>query len=81
MESSARSVNKIKDAHAQREFGFKPEQKRMQFLDEIEEALFFFDGALVTEGRRNPAWQVRDFKLIDLPNKDKPGEWSNTYKE
>lgn len=78
---SARNIHQFKEAHAQREFGFKPEQNRMQFLDELEETLFFFDGALVTAGRRNPAWQVRDFKLIELPNKEKPGEWSNTYKK
>lgn len=78
---SARNINQFKEAHAQREFAFRSKENRMQFLDELEEALFFFDGALVTEGRRNPAWQVRDFKLIELPNKDYPGEWSNTYKE
>lgn len=78
---SARNINQFKEAHAQREFAFRPKENRMQFLDELEEALFFFDGALVTEGRRNPAWQVRDFKLIELPNKNNLGEWSNTYKE
>ena len=26
----------------------------MAFLDELEKAVFFFDGALVTSGRRNP---------------------------
>ena len=53
----------------------------MQFLDELEKAIFFFDGALVTSGRRNPAWGTTDFTLMELPDKANPGTWSETYKE
>ena len=53
----------------------------MQFLDELEQAIFFFDNALITSGRRNPAWGVSDFTLIDLPEKENPGAWCETYKE
>ena len=47
----------------------------------MEQLAYFFDGALVTSGRRNPAWGTTDFKLISLPDPEKPGEWSETYKE
>ena len=78
---SARDIKAFKEAHAQREFGFRPEEKRMQFLDELEQAIFFFDNALITSGRRNPAWGVTSFTLIDLPQKEEPGAWSEQYKE
>ncbi|MBP3519162.1 MAG: beta-N-acetylhexosaminidase [Parabacteroides sp.] len=78
---SARDIEAFKKAHAQREYGFRPEENRMAFLDELEKAVFFFDGALVTSGRRNPAWGATDFTLIELPDKAKPGAWSEQYKE
>ena len=78
---TARDIDTFKKAHAQREYGFSPEENRMQFLDELEKAIFFFDGALVTSGRRNPAWGVTTFTLLDLPDKQNPGVWSQTYKE
>lgn len=78
---SARDIEQFKEAHAQREYGFLPEEKRMTFLDELEKAIFFFDSALITAGHRNPAWGTTDFTLIELPDKTKPGAWSETYKE
>ena len=56
---SARDVKAFKKAHAQREYGFRPEDNRMEFLDDLEKGVFFFDSALVTSGRRNPAWGRR----------------------
>ena len=53
----------------------------MAFLDELEKAVFFFDGALVTSGRRNPAWGTTAFTLMELPDKTKPGAWSELYKD
>ena len=50
-------------------------------MKELEEAFFFFDGALVESGRRNPAWGTTTFTLIDLPDQEKPGEWAEKYKE
>lgn len=76
---SARSIEAFKVAHAQREFGFSPEDNRMAFLDELEQEAFFFDDALVSAGRRNPAWGTTGFTLITLPDKDAPGAWSRTY--
>lgn len=78
---SARSIDAFKKVHAQREYGFRPQDNRMAFLDELEKAIFFFDGALVSSGRRNPAWGTINFTLIDLPDKSNPGVWSETYKE
>lgn len=78
---SARDIETFKQAHAQREYGFRPEENRMQFLDELEKAVFFFDGALVTAGRRNPAWGTTSFTLMELPDKANPGVWSEKYKE
>lgn len=78
---TARDVGTFKQVHAQREYGFRPEENRMVFLDELEKAVFFFDGALVSSGRRNPAWGATAFTLIDLPDKEHPGAWSKTYKE
>ena len=60
---------------------FRPEDNRMAFLDELEKAVFFFDGALVTSGRRNPAWGTTAFTLMELPDKTKPGAWSELYKD
>ena len=77
----ARDIDAFKKAHAQREYGFRPEDNRMAFLDELEKAVFFFDGALVSSGRRNPAWGTSSFTLIGLPDKKHPGVWSKTYKE
>ena len=40
-------VEAFKAAHAQREFGFHPNDNHMAFLDELEQEAFFFDDALV----------------------------------
>ena len=34
---------------------------------------------MVQSGRRNPAWGTTTFKLLDLPEKKKPGEWIKKY--
>lgn len=78
---TARSVEAFKTAHAQREFGFRPEDKRMAFVDDMEQEAFFFDAALVSAGRRNPAWGTTKFTLITLPDKNAPGQWSRAYQQ
>lgn len=75
----ARTVPQFNEAHAQREFGFNPADSLLSFLAPLEQAAFFFDGALVTAGRRNPAWGTQGFTLLDLPDKKQPGEWSRKY--
>ncbi len=75
-----RTVAQFKEAHAQREFGLRPADHHMTFLDELEQEAYFFDGALVIEGRRNPAWGTTSFKLLPLPDSGNPGKWSETYR-
>lgn len=79
--TSARNVELFKVAHAQREFGFVPQDSLMKFLDELEKGVFFFDGALVSEGRRNPAYGTTSFTLIDLPDPSNPGVWSQKWQK
>lgn len=75
---NGRIVEDFLTAHAQREFGLQ--RKQMDFLTEMEKSAFFFDGALVVSGTRNPAWGVTDsFTLIELPDADAPGAWSRKY--
>ena len=78
---TGRNIEQFKAAHAQREYGFPAKDNRTQFINDMEQQAFFFDGALVTSGRRNPAWGTADFKLITLPDPNKMGEWSATYQE
>lgn len=75
-----RNVSEFIEAHALREFGLSFSQ--MAFLTELEKSAFFFDGALVTSGSRNPAWGVTtSFRLIDLPDVKVPGKWSEKYQK
>lgn len=78
---AGRDIRSFKAAHGQREFGFLPKDSLMNFLDELEKEAFFFDGALVTSGRRNPAWGTGNFILLDLPDKSNPGKWTEKYKQ
>lgn len=74
-----RSPGAFNDAHAQREFGFVPADSIMHFLPLLEKNAFFFDGALVTAGRRNPAWGTGAYTLIELPDPERPGAWAEKY--
>lgn len=78
---AGRNIAEFKSAHGQKEYGFLPADSLMTFLDDLEKAAYFFDGALVTSGRRNPAWGTGNFTLLDLPVKDNPGKWNEKYKE
>lgn len=49
------------------------------FIEQLEDAAGFFDGALITDGRRNPAWQVREYTLMELPDPAHPGAWTVKY--
>lgn len=72
---NSRSPEEFITAHSQREFGLC--NGEMDFLTTLEEQANPFDSLLVDSGRRRPSYQVpTNFKLIDLPAKDKVGEWS-----
>ena len=77
----AKKVEDFKKAHSQREFGLRADLNKTQFIQDLESAAFYFDGALVSQGRRNPAWGATNFTLIELPDKNNPGVWSEKYKE
>lgn len=55
-------------------------QSETEFIEDLENVAYFFDKALVSAGRRNPAWQVKNHKLIDLPDNKNPGNWTQKYK-
>lgn len=74
-----RTPDAFNEAHAQREFGFAPADSLLGFLPALEESAFFFDGALVSAGRRNPAWGTGAFTLIELPDPARPGAWTEKY--
>ena len=76
---TGRSVEEYVAAHSQREYGIDVKRNSTHFIKELEDAFFFFDGALVQSGRRNPAWGTTSFKLLDLPEKKKTGEWIKKY--
>ncbi|MBL0745287.1 glycoside hydrolase family 20 zincin-like fold domain-containing protein [Chryseolinea lacunae] len=48
------------------------------FQDALEDALKFWETALLKEGDRDN--YHKDFKLVDLPDAKKPGAWSAAYK-
>lgn len=76
-----RNVDTFKQVHAQREFGFRAQDNRMAFLDDLERSFFFFDEALSVSGRRNPGWGIREYAVIELPDSLRPGAWTGTYAE
>lgn len=69
-----RQIIDFKSAFERNYFGLY--NTETEFIEALESAAAFFDGALVSEGRRNPAWQVREYKLIDVPDKTNPGRWA-----
>lgn len=77
--SNGRSVESYKKAHSQREFGISSSELTLEFLDELEKAMFFYDSALIDSGNRNPAYQCGDFTLIELPDSLNKGSWTAKY--
>ena len=73
-----RSKDKFKSVYSQREFGLPA--NGIDFIDLLERSAYFFDKALAVEGRRNPAYQVWGYKLLGLPDKENPGQWSRENK-
>lgn len=77
--SNGRSIESYKKAHSQREFGISSSELTLEFLDELEKAMFFYDSALIESGNRNPAYQCGDFTLIELPDSLNKGNWIAKY--
>lgn len=76
---TGRSVEDYKQAHAQREYGIASSKKPTRFLDDLEKSFAFFDEALVTSGHRNPVGGGKVFKLVEMPDNTKAGQWCETY--
>lgn len=74
---TGRSTDGFKHAHACGYWGLWDGEEA--FIDSLEQAAFFFDSALVVDGRRNPAWQVVSHTLMPLPDRSSPGAWSATW--
>jgi hypothetical protein len=77
---TSRDIESFKSAYSQREFGFSAQDSILKFLDDLEKTVFFFNGALVSSGRRDQGYGAGEFTLIDLPDQLKPGVWSKTWK-
>lgn len=76
--SHGRNVETFKRIYALNFWGFMNGEERL--IDLLEESAFFFDGALVVNGRRNPSWQVREHTLLPLPSaEDLSGAWSKKW--
>ncbi|WP_329902931.1 family 20 glycosylhydrolase [Porphyromonas pogonae] len=77
--SGKRSLDEFQKAYAQREFGPGTSASDWEMIRLLEKSAAFFDGALVKNGHRNPAWGVGKFSLIDLPDSIRPGVWSRSH--
>ncbi|MEG2855609.1 family 20 glycosylhydrolase [Bacteroides sp.] len=75
----ARDRKSFSLAYGQREFGFNPADSLSEFINDLKAMADFFDGALVIEGVRNPAWGVTPFRLLPFPDSQNPGVWSKQY--
>jgi len=74
----------IQPAEAQKVFRhrfYAPElsDPSFEFQDQLEQALNFWDTALLNKGRRSHYFM--NTEMISLPDINKPGEWSEKYKE
>lgn len=70
------------DAHAafrQRFYSFALAPLSFDFQDKLEETTLFWETAFLHAGDREEYHKT--FTLIDLPDPEKSGEWSKTYKE
>jgi len=72
---------KLEDVHAifrHRFYSPALSDSSFEFEDLLEKALPFWETALLEKGDRNN--YHKDFQLIQLPDKNKPGVWSEKYK-
>ena len=79
-----RNKESIKSAYRQREFSNELADLKNGFIDTLEEPVAFWKNGLLKGNKRN-LLKAMDNALvdgvIDMPNKDKKGEWSITYAE
>ena len=79
-----RSKEDIKTVYRHREFSNLSAKEEYAFIDQLEKSVIFYKNALIKGNRRNHLKVHKDpigELIIDLPDKDKKGEWSNKYRE
>ena len=75
-----RTVAEFVEAHAQREYGFRAGEHRMDFVPPLEKAFDYYDTLFVVKGTRNPGYRAGNgFVLMDLPDPSRPGAWNRRY--
>ena len=79
-----RDKNKIKAAYRQREFSYAIKDSSFAFIDDLEKPVAFWKNALLKGNKRNYLKGMDnpvEEGVIDMPNRNKKGEWSIKYKE
>jgi len=79
-----RSKEDIKTVYRHREFSNLLAKEEYAFIDQLEKSVVFYKNALIKGNKRNYLKVRKDpigELIIDLPDKDKKGEWSNKYRE
>ncbi|EAR02834.1 glycoside hydrolase family 20 zincin-like fold domain-containing protein [Maribacter sp. HTCC2170] len=79
-----RGKDKIKSAYRQREFSYTLKDSTMAFIDDLEDPVVFWKNALLKGNKRNYLKGMDnpiEEGVIDMPNRNKKGEWSIKYKE
>lgn len=78
-----RGKDKIKSAFRQREYSYTMKDSSMAFIDNLEEPVAFWKNALLKGNKRNYLKGMDnpiENGVIDMPNRNKKGEWSIKYK-
>jgi len=79
-----RTKEELKTAYRQREFSNTLSSNEFAFIDELEKPVGFWKNVLLQRGNRNGLIKNENAineQIIDLPNKEKKGEWSSKYAE
>ena len=79
-----RSKGDIKKVYRRREFSNLLADEAYSFIDELEKSVSFYKNALIKGNQRNYLNKHEDpiaELIIDLPDKNKRGEWSERYKQ
>jgi len=77
-----RSTDEIKSAYRHRAFSVKGTGGKYAFIDQLEEPVAFWKNALLKENSRNHLVKLgknATEAIIDFPDKDNKGEWSEKY--
>ena len=77
-----RTKEEIKSTYRQREFSGTLAGSEYSFIDKLEESVAFYKNALLKANNRNQLQKLKnavESAIIDFPDKNKKGEWSNKY--